>query len=100
MKDDNKIMVFIIYNRAIDEEMRDLLNNLNIKYLTRWIDVTGVGTKGPNFGDHVWPGLNNVVMTVIEKDMKNQLSSAIDSLRDQFPAVGLKAFVLPVIDIL
>ena len=96
----NKVMVFIVYNRAIDEEMRDLLNDLNIRYFTRWVDVTGVGTKGPNFGDHVWPALNNVVMIVIEEEIKDDLSSAINNLRDRFPAVGLKAFVLPVIDVI
>ena len=98
MKD--KIMVFIIYNRAIDEEMKDLLDDLHIKHYTRWIDVTGVGTKGPNFGDHVWPGLNNVLMIVIDEELKEDISSAIRGLRERFPAVGLKAFVLPVVDIL
>jgi len=96
----NKIMVFIIYNRAIDEEMKDLMDSLDIKYYTRWTDVTGVGTKGPNFGDHVWPGLNNVLMIVIDEELREDISSAIKNLREKFPAVGLKAFVLPVIEAL
>ena len=96
----NKIMIFIVYNRAIDEEMRDLLQGLSISYFTRWVDVTGVGTKGPNFGDHVWPGLNNVIMIIIEGEVKDAFSSEINKLRKRFPAVGLKAFVLPVLDIL
>ena len=96
----NKIMVFIIYNRAIDEEMKDQMDSLDIKYYTRWTDVTGVGTKGPNFGDHVWPGLNNVLMIVIDEELREDISSAIKNLREKFPAVGLKAFVLPVIEAL
>ena len=96
----NKIMVFIIYNRAIDEEMNDLMDSLDIKYYTKWTNVTGVGTKGPNFGDHVWPGLNNVLMIVIDEELREDISSAIKNLREKFPAVGLKAFVLPVIDTL
>jgi len=96
----NKIMVFIIYNRAIDEEMKDLMDSLDIKYYTRWTDVTGVGTKGPNFGDHVWPGLNNVLMIVIDEELREDISSAIKNLREKFPAVGLKAFILPVIEAL
>ena len=95
-----KLMVFIVFNRAIDDEIRELMENSGIKYYTRWKDVTGVGTKGPNFGDHVWPGMNNVVMTVIEEDKKENLIKGINSLRDRFPVVGLKAFVVPVLEII
>ncbi len=96
----NRVMIFIVYNRAIDEEMKDLLNDLNIKYYTRWVDVTGVGTKGPNFGDHVWPGLNNVVMVVVDESLKEQIADALNKLRERFPAVGLKAFVIPDVEMI
>ena len=97
--DNNRVMAVIVYNRAIDEEIRDLLKESNIKYFTRWTDVTGVGTKGPNFGDHVWPGLNNVVMAVIDEEMRDLLRDGINEIREKFPAVGLKVFILPVIEI-
>ncbi len=94
----NKIMVFIIHDRAIDEEMGDLLKTLELKYYTKWKDVVGVGEKDPHLGDHVWPGLNNVTMVIIDEDNKGELFNSVKSLQATFPSVGLRAFAVPVLD--
>lgn len=94
----NKIMVLIIHDRAIDEEMGDLLEALEIKYYTKWKDVVGVGEKDPHLGDHVWPGLNNITMVIIDEDNKEELFNSVKSLQAAFPSVGLRAFAVPVLD--
>jgi hypothetical protein len=94
----DKIMVFVIHDRAIDEEIGDLLSALGFKYYTKWKDVAGVGEKDPHLGDHVWPGLNNVTMVVAEEEKKERLLKSVKALQAAFPSVGLRAFVVPIID--
>jgi len=93
-----KVMMFIVYDRAIDEEVIDLLEGLQIKYYTKWRDAHGVGRHDPHLGDEVWPGLNNVIMVVAEEEKKDILLDLIKSLQTSFPSVGLRAFVVPVLD--
>lgn len=92
------MMVLIIHDRAIDEEVGDLLSALDLQYYTKWKDVVGVGEKDPHLGDHVWPGLNNVTMVVVEEGKEERLMKSVKALQAAFPSVGLRAFVVPVLD--
>jgi hypothetical protein len=94
----NRVMVLIIHDRAIDEEVGDLLSALDLQYYTKWMDVVGVGEKDPHLGDHVWPGLNNVTMVVVEEGKEEKLMKSVKALQAAFPSVGLRAFVVPVLD--
>ena len=94
----NRVMVMIVHDRAIDEEVKDLLDALDLKYYTKWKDVVGVGEKDPHLGDHVWPGLNNVTMVVTEEGKEQRIVKSVKALQEMFPSVGLRAFVLPVLD--
>ena len=93
-----KVMIFVIHDRAIDEEVGDLLSALDLQYYTKWKDVLGVGEKDPHLGDHVWPGLNNVTMVVCEEEKKQKLLRSVEALQATFPSVGLRAFAVPVLD--
>ena len=93
-----KVMVYIVYDRAIDEEVIITLDGLGLKYYTKWRDALGVGVHDPHLGDHTWPGLNNVIMVVMDSEIKEKLLSLIRNLQKSFSAAGLRAFVVPVFD--
>jgi len=94
----DKVMIFVVHDRAIDEEIADLLAALDLQYYTKWKDVSGVGEKDPHLGDHVWPGLNNVTMVVCEEEKRQKLLRSVEALQASFPSVGLRAFAVPVIE--
>jgi len=93
-----QVMIFVIFDRAIDEEVLELLEKLEISYYTKWSDVSGVGRRDPHLGSDVWPGLNNTLMVVIEEERGKKLLEMVRMLQKSFPSVGLRAFVVPVID--
>jgi hypothetical protein len=93
-----KVMVLIAYDRAVDEELMEVIVGLDIEYYTKWKDALGVGRHDPHLGDDVWPGLNNVVMTVVDEDMKSRLVGRLRELQARFASVGLRAFVVPVLE--
>ena len=92
------VMVFIVYDRAIDEEVIDLLEKMDLSYYTKWRDALGVGRHDPHLGDEIWPGLNNAVMVVAGEEKKDILLDSVKSLQTSFPSVGLRAFIVPVLD--
>jgi hypothetical protein len=97
MKDDD-IMIFVVYDRAIDEEIGDVLNRMDITYYTKWKDVVGVGRHDPHLGTPVWPGLNNALMIVTHREKKEEFLNLIRTVGSQFTAAGLRVFVLPVLE--
>lgn len=93
----DKVAVFVIYDRAIDEEVLETLSRCCIERFTRWHDVSGMGANGPHLGDHVWPALNNVMMTVIDAGGADDLLGEVRGLQERFPFTGLRALVVPVL---
>lgn len=96
----DKIMVYVIYDRAIDEEVRETLTACCLEHFTRWHDVSGVGSTGPHLGDHTWPALNNVMLTVTGAEKKDEIFGRIRELQERFPFVGLRAVAAPVLDMI
>jgi hypothetical protein len=94
----DKVAVLIFYDRAIDEEVLDVLTSCCIEHYTRLHDASGVGSTGPHLGDHVWPALNNVMMAVVSEERKSEILDRVRRLQEDFPYTGLRAMVLPVLD--
>ena len=94
----DKVAVFVIYDRALDNEVLASLAECSLERFTRWHDVSGVGSTGPHLGDNVWPAMNNVLMVVAEEGKRGALLERIRALQEEFPFTGLRAFVVPVLD--
>jgi len=94
----NNIMVYIMYDRAFDDNIMDALGELGIRQYSKLKDTLGAGTHEPHLGDAVWPGLNNTLIAVIEEEKKDELFKTIRSLQQAHPIIALRAFALPVID--
>ena len=62
------------------------------------LTVSGVGSTGPHLGDHVWPAMNNVMMAVVDGERKPEILERVRRLQEDFPFTGLRAVVLPVLD--
>jgi hypothetical protein len=94
----DKVAVLIFYDRAIDEEVLEILTSCCIEHYTRWHDVSGVGSTGAHLGDHVWPAMNNVMITVVQQERTSEILERVRRLQEDFPFTGLRAVVLPVLD--
>jgi nitrogen regulatory protein PII len=90
-------MVMIIYNEAIDEEVIGSLEACCIEHFTKWHRVLGKGkASDPHLDTSVWPGVNNVCVTVVEDDRVAPIIAKVRELRQKLGKEGIKAFVLPV----
>lgn len=87
--------VFIVYNQAYNEEIVDILNKLNVRGFTRWIDVQGKGSFNgqPHLDNHAWPMLNHAIITMVKDEKVDPLLAEIRSRDEAAPDLGLRAFV-------
>lgn len=92
-------LVIIFYNQAIDNQVMELLEGLNLKNYTKIIGALGRGeSSGLHLGNDIWPGRNNLLMVgCLEKEAKYLLTQ-IREARKKVSQEGLKAFVLKIED--
>ncbi len=96
----DKVAVFAIYDRAIDEEVLAALQECGLASYTRWHNASGVGATGPHQGDHIWPALNNVLLMVIDPQEQGRVMARLRALREEYPYTGLRAVVVPVLEMI
>jgi len=86
--------VLIIHNKAISEQIKYILEKLNIKAYTKWETVYGQGNIGePRMGTHTWPEENSALLTIINDDNVENLKKALKFLDELNTEVGIKAFI-------
>jgi hypothetical protein len=93
-----KVLVLVFYDRAFDENIMEALSGLGVKEFSKWPDTLGAGTHEPHLGDQVWPGLNNTLAVVTEEAVKEEIFRAVRRLQRDYPVIALRAFSLPVLD--
>ncbi|HOV98580.1 MAG TPA: P-II family nitrogen regulator [Bacteroidota bacterium] len=87
--------VMIVYNHGISEEVDEALESLHIRGFTRFLNVHGQGSdKGePHMGDHIWPSVNTVVITIVQDKMVEPLLEKIKEINAEAEEQGIHAFV-------
>lgn len=85
----------IIYNQAHSEKIDYLLDRLEIKGYSKWIDVQGRGSVdgSPHMGTHTWPEMNSSILTVVEDDKVNSILENVKKLNAVNEEIGIRAFV-------
>ncbi|MCK4664373.1 MAG: hypothetical protein KAT68_16000 [Bacteroidales bacterium] len=86
---------FIVYNQAHTEKVEYMLDRLNIRGYSQWINMKGKGsnTGQPHMGTHTWPEINSATLTIIEDDKVDLLLQSVESLNNINTEVGIRAFV-------
>ena len=94
--------VFVAYNQAYNEEIVELLEELGQRGYTVWQDVGGRGSVDgePHLGNHAWPTQNHALLSVIADDLVPRVMEALRAKDAAYPDLGLRAYILPVEDIL
>ncbi|MBR4805431.1 MAG: hypothetical protein IKZ50_05250 [Bacteroidales bacterium] len=87
--------VFIAYNQAHDEAVKEAMEKLFIKGFTMWQQVTGEGSKEgePHLGSHAWPTLNSALISFMDDDAAKKLKAKLEELDSIKDRLGLRVFI-------
>lgn len=87
--------VFIVHNQVMRQEVRELLDELELRGFTRFDDLKGRGSTdgNPHMGTHTWPALNGAILCIVEDHQVDPLLEGIKQLDTGPVDRGIRAFV-------
>ena len=87
-------LVLIVCDQGVEPDVMDIMRDHGLSHYTRWTDCQGAGETGTRQGDAVWPGLNTVIMIVMQEAQIEPLRRDLHQMRDDFPTTpGLKIII-------
>ncbi len=94
-------MIFLVYSQATDYDVIASLKKLGIRGYTKMEKACGEGTETePKLHTHTWPGENNVIFMAVDDDGSVPvIIEEVRRMKVEHPRAGLKAFILPMEEI-
>jgi len=94
-------IIFLVYSAAIECPISSALQKNGAKSYTKIRDVLGVGTHTePRLDTNVWPGTNHSMFIALEEKKIPQLLKDLKAVKTEYKSEGVKAFVIPLEEIL
>lgn len=94
-------MVLVVCPEGRHEEFRNSIEKHGIHAYTELRHVTGEGETGKKFGSHIWSDESIIIFMVIEDDTLPDIERLVKLCQSKlYPAEGMRAFVMPVEEIL
>jgi len=92
-------MVYTIFDESMWVEVEECLQRCGIDRFTRHPEMHGAGRRGgPRHGTAIWPGVNSAVLAVVDEAQKQTLLAGVRELRAGRETAAIRAFVLPVLE--
>jgi hypothetical protein len=94
-------MVFIVYSQAADYDVIAAIKNAGVKGYTKMEKASGEGVETePKLHTHTWPGENCVLFLALEENELAAIVEIVRELKQEHPRAGVKAFILPMEEII
>ncbi|MCS7224473.1 MAG: hypothetical protein NZ959_07955 [Armatimonadetes bacterium] len=81
---DQKALLLIIYDRAVEMDLMSRLEELNLDGYTQIRDAEGKGGQGLKKGDPIFPGLNNILLIALEEADVPHLVAILRQLQSEY----------------
>lgn len=83
----------IISNQSVQEDITELLEKEipSIQY-TVIPEIHGRGGRTKKLGDTVWPEMNFVLFTYVEKEDALKVKAVVEAVKNRFPNEGISLF--------
>jgi hypothetical protein len=94
-------MLLVIFRESLDEDIRQLLHDLDLKAFTEAPKVLGIGEAGQAADTFAQPGFNSLILSALEDDQARQVIASLKTFRDELShnqhgaKIPLRAFALP-----
>jgi hypothetical protein len=94
-------MMIIVYSQAADYDVIGAIKKAGIKGYTKMENACGEGVETePKLHTHTWPGENCVLFLALEEDKLPTIVEIIRVLKLEHPRAGVKAFIMPMEEII
>lgn len=94
-------MLLVIFRESLDEDIRQLLHDLNLKAFTEAPKVLGIGEAGQAADTFEQPGFNLLILSALEDNQAWHVIAGLKTFRDELSRkqqgakIPIRVFVLP-----
>ncbi|HEU4506413.1 MAG TPA: hypothetical protein VFR79_16390 [Nitrospira sp.] len=94
-------MLLVIYRQSLEDDVRDLLRDLDVKAFTEAPKVFGIGEAGTANSSFEWPGCNSLILAAMEEDQASKVIGELQAFRDRLSKrqngakIPMRVFALP-----
>ena len=94
-------MLIIVFRDSLDEDIRRLLKDLDVKAFTETPRVVGTGEAGSAFDSLEWPGSNSMIFAAMDEQQAEQVVKGLKAFHDRLKQqqhgakIPMRVFVLP-----
>ena len=83
----------IISNQSVQEDITERLEEAipSIEY-TVIPEIHGRGLRSKKLGDTVWPEMNFVLFSYVEKEVALKVKKVVEAVKERFPNEGISLF--------
>lgn len=87
--------VFLSYNQALTDRVREILDDQGVRGFTKWELTQGRGSFDgePHYGTHAWPSMNSSILAIVEDERVAPLLDAFRRMDEATRMQGSRAFV-------
>lgn len=94
-------MIIIVCPEGRHEDLRKAIESHGLHAYTELRHVIGAGETGKKLSSHIWPGESVIFFLVIENRQKPAILEIVRQCQAKlYPSEGMRAFVVPVEEIL
>ncbi|MFH1218888.1 MAG: PG0541 family transporter-associated protein [Candidatus Eisenbacteria bacterium] len=94
-------IVLVIYNSSIEDEVMEALTKAGMTQYTKFTNLRGVGELSePRLNTQIWPGTNSMLLICVPRGHAQNILEGVRRLKEIHEQEGVRAFVLPVTEIL
>lgn len=80
--------VEIIFEESNENEIMMILRQAKVDNYTRFHGVTGKGESGEKLNNAIGPGINNVIVTIIDEEAAGRVVAAVRRFQDVTKRMG------------
>ena len=94
-------MLMIIFKESLEDDIRDLLKQNEVKAFTEMHDLTGIGEASATLHSLSWPGFNNMILAALPGPEADKIIAVLQGFRDRLiqkqggAKIPLRVFSLP-----
>jgi nitrogen regulatory protein PII len=94
-------MVFVVYSQAADYDVITAFKEAGVSGYTKFEKAFGEGIETePKLHTHTWPGENCVLLLALNDSEIPAIAELIRRLKHEHPRTGVKAFVMPLEEVI
>jgi len=94
-------MVVVVCPEGHHEDFRNSVKAHGIHAYTEMKHAVGEGETGKKFGNRLWPDESIVTFMVVDDEKKSEITHLVHECQSRLlPAEGMRAFILPVEEVL